>query len=399
MKADEDREHRWPRAQGVGRDEGLLTGPTRPPAHAGGPRFRLRASVDAIRAPDGDLFFTRAGEGDLVVRQPDELDVALVGALGAAERTVSELASSTGAAPAVLEDKLASLLDAGVVLSFEGPAPVLSGADGERFSRQLPFLAEFGEPAAMQRALRATHVLVIGTGGLGAWTVASLCASGIGSFTLVDPDLVELSNLNRQILFGSRSIGRAKVDETARWIRSFDERVTVTCLRSAIAGAAQVASQLAGVDLVVLAADHPPHDLACWVNEACMAHGVPFVAAGQHLPIVKVGPTYVPGRTACFACHAAQLRRESPLYDEYVAHVRDAERPDATLGSTSGIVGSMVAIDILHLLLTGTCATAGSATILDVTTFDTRSETVVRNPACDVCQHLDAWQPMVMRSG
>jgi bacteriocin biosynthesis cyclodehydratase domain-containing protein len=205
-------------------------------------------------------------------------------------------------------------------------------------------------------------------------------------------DHVELSNLNRQILFGSRAVGRAKVDETARWIRRFDERIAVTCVRSAVASPFDVACLLDGVDVVVLVADHPPHELACWVNEACMAAGVPFVTAGQHLPIVRVGPTYVPGRTACFACHARQLRQESPLYDAYVAHARDVARPDATLGCTSGLAGSMLSTDLLRLLLSGSSVTAGCAVILDITTFEARREEVARDPGCGVCQHLEAWQ-------
>jgi bacteriocin biosynthesis cyclodehydratase domain-containing protein len=362
--------------------------PSTPPAlAAGGRRFRLRCSVDCWHAPDGDLYLVRVGEPDLRVRGPGALDVALVDALGAGDRTVGELAALLGAPAARIEEKLAALAAAGVVASWTGAADdELDDAEADRFSRQLPYLAEFGAPPRVQRALRSAHVLVAGTGGLGSWIVAALCAAGIGRFTLVDPDRVELSNLNRQILFGLDSVGRPKVGETERWIAAFDPGIDVTALPIAVDGPAAFHRLLPDVDVLVLAADSPPYELARWANAACMERGVPFVTAGQQPPLVKIGPTYVPGRTACFACHETALRRESPLYDEYVRHVRDAPRPGATLGPASGIAGAMVAMDVVHLLATGSCATSGAALILDLSTFEIRRHPLPRDERCETCR-------------
>ena len=92
----------------------------------------------------------------------------------------------------------------------------------ERFDRQLPYFAEAGEPAAAQRRLAGSTVVVLGCGGLGTWALGALASAGVGRFVLVDDDTVELSNLNRQILYGVDDLGAAKVERAAAWLARFD---------------------------------------------------------------------------------------------------------------------------------------------------------------------------------
>ena len=139
----------------------------------------------------------------------------------------------------------------------------------------------------------------------------------------------------------------------------------------------------------MVAADWPPYLLARWVNEACIAAQVPFVLAGQSPPIVKIGPIYWPGRTACFACHEEQLRRASPHYDDYVEHAQTATQRSATLGPASGLVGAALGMDLLHLLIGMRPASLGAAVLIDMRTLQTRSEPVRRSKDCEACQHLD----------
>jgi bacteriocin biosynthesis cyclodehydratase domain-containing protein len=394
-----DHEHRDDRPSGpervrllqghVGHED--LTPPLADPA--GGRRYHLRCSVDAFLAGDGSLYFVRAGGEDLRVRDASDDDVRLVRSLLEGAATAGQLATRSALPVATVEEKLAALVEAGVTAAWPGGA-ALDATDAERFSRQLPFLAEFGDPAQMQAALRAAHVLVIGTGGLGSWVLASLCASGVGRYTLVDPDVVECSNLNRQILFGPGSLGRPKVHEAADWVMRYDPRAEVRAVQEAVRGRDDIERWLPGTDLVVLAADWPPYEISRWVNASCLAACVPFVSAGQQLPIVKVGPAYVPGRTACFTCHERELREASPLYDEYVAHVRSARRPVPTLGTASGVAGALVAHEVVTLLLIGQSSIAGAAAILDLATMRMELQAVEQDPACPVCKHASPWEPI-----
>lgn len=363
---------------------------------AGGRRHHLRCSVDAFLGRDGTLYFVRAGGEDLRVRDASDDDVRLVGVLQEGAATAGELAARLALPATTVDEQLDALAEAGVTAAWP-VGDVLNATDAERFSRQLPFLAEFGDPADMQAALRAAHVLVIGTGGLGSWVLAALCASGVGRYTLVDPDVVELSNLNRQILFGPESLGRPKVREAADWVMRYDPRAEVLAVHEEVRGRDDVERLLAGTDLVVLAADWPPYEISRWVNAACLAAGVPFVTAGQQLPIVKVGPAYVPGHTGCFICHERELRTASPLYDEYVAHVKASRRPIPTLGTASGVAGALAAQEVVTLLLTGQSSIAGAAAILDLTTMRLELHELVRDPACPACKHASPWEPIPLR--
>jgi hypothetical protein len=83
------------------------------------------------------------------------------------------------------------------------------------------------------------------------------------------------------------------------------------------------------------------------------------------------------------------------LYDDYVAHVRESTRRAATLGPASGIAGSALAMDLVHLLLTGCSSTAGAAVLMDLSSLSTRRQLLRRDVTCPVCQHLRAWKPKV----
>jgi bacteriocin biosynthesis cyclodehydratase domain-containing protein len=157
-------------------------------------------------------------------------------------------------------------------------------------------------------------------------------------------------------------------------------------LRRRIESEADAAAAIDGADAVVLAADWPPYELGRWVNQACVAAGVPFLTAGQEPPLLKVGPAYVPGRGPCFACHERRLAAEFPLYPELAEYRRRHPTPATTLGAASGVVGTLLALEIMHLL-TGAepVATEGRAMLLDMRTLEQRWEAVARDPGCPVC--------------
>jgi bacteriocin biosynthesis cyclodehydratase domain-containing protein len=237
--------------------------------------------------------------------------------------------------------------------------------------------------------LRASRVVVLGCGGLGTWALGAMASVGVGRFVLVDHDTVELSNLNRQILYDQSDLGRPKVAVAAEWLERFDASIEVTTVRHRADGPRDLDDVLPGADALVLVADWPPYDLARWVNEACLAHRVPFITAAQQPPVLKVGPTYIPGRGACLACHESAVRRDFPLYDELAEQRRRDPQPATTLGPASGVVGTLLALEILHLLVaTQPPATHGRALLLDMRTLQTRWEDIARDPACAACGAL-----------
>ena len=318
----------------------------------------------------------RPGEPDLALRGLDDAARRVLAALGPAPVRTSDLGAE--AAPV-----LAGLEAAGVVVAA-GPG---AGPPAPRHERQEPYLAGLG---LSQERLRDACVAILGCGGLGTWTLAALASLGIGRLVIADDDTVEPSNLNRQILYVEADVGARKVDRAAAWVRAFDPTLTVDALLVRVSGPADLEPLVDGADALVQCADWPPYELNRWVNAVCLERRVPFITAGQIPPLLRVGPFYVPGRTACFACHERWLRAASPLYDELVEHRRaHAGEPAVTLGPSSGLVGTLVADEVLHLLADpGAVATGGRSLLLDMRTLETRWEAVPRDPDCPACHHL-----------
>jgi bacteriocin biosynthesis cyclodehydratase domain-containing protein len=378
---DEAREAREAGRSGVVAVQGLVTADQGAPPHGGAPRYRLRSSIEPFFADDGDVYLLRPGTGhEHVVRQPSADDRALL------ERLVREPVEAP--VDSTIAARLAPLVDAGIVLA-EPTSPPLAPEEAARFDRQLPYLAELGDPHELQRRLRASSVTVIGCGGLGTWALGALASAGVGRLVLVDDDTVELSNLNRQIVYRAGDVGSRKVELSAAWVRAFDPTIDVAARVERIRGPEAVAAVLDGADALLVTADWPPYELVRWVNQACVERRVPFITCGEAPPVLKIGPTYAPGRSACFACHEHQLRRDYPLYEQLAGKRAADPRPATTLGPPSGVIGTLLALEVFHLLV-DEChvATMDRALLLDMRTLETHWEAIERDPECEVCSSL-----------
>lgn len=346
--------------------------------------YVLRASVEVLAAPDGRVYLLRPGDSDLMLPEPDATDRALLDAL-AEPSSVEALAKLTATEPATIQEKLDALDAVEVLTSWPADTPALSEDVAQRFDRQLPYLAEFGAPADLQRALGEATVTILGCGGLGTWALGALACAGVGSFVLVDDDTVDPSNLNRQVLYVDADIGRPKVECAGEWVRRFAPTTNVTTLRQRIRAVEDVAPLARDADIVVLLADWPPYELERWVNEACVAASTPYIVCGQATPMMKIGPMFVPGRTACFACEETQMRTAASLYDDVVALRQRNAASAMTLGPAAGAVGTLLSLEVMHMLLGRPAATEGRAMMLNIQTFETSWEPIERDAACSVC--------------
>jgi len=149
----------------------------------------------------------------------------------------------------------------------------LSDTDLSRFARHI-VLKEIG--GAGQLALRRAHAVVIGAGGIGSPALQYLVGAGIGRITIVDDDAVDLSNLQRQTLFGTADIGTAKVDAAAAALARLDPDVTIDRRRVRI-DPENVREILAGADVVLDGTDNFATRLA--VADAALALQIPLVSA------------------------------------------------------------------------------------------------------------------------
>lgn len=352
----------------------------------------LRPSIEVFAAEAGEIYLIEPGpDPDLIVEDPEAADHLLLAELARGPIAIAGLIAALDRGGVAISEealsvKLANLAAAGVLVTGPPERDTLAAEDAARFDRQLPYFAETGSPAAAQRRLFDAKVVILGCGGLGTWALGALAGAGIRHFVLVDDDTVELSNLNRQILYALADVGRPKVECAAAWLRRFEPRAEPEPVRRRIAGAADLRPLLTGADVLIHAADSPPYEIVRWADEACRAAGVPYVTAAQLPPVLKLGPTYVPGRSACFACQELAARSEFALYDELTRFRRDHAVAATTLGPASGVVGTLLAMEVMHLLLGDAAVTTEArALLLDMKTLETRWESIDRRPDCPAC--------------
>ena len=246
---------------------------------------------------------------------------------------------------------------------------MLSAEERGRYARQLA-LPGFG--AAAQERLREGRVLVVGCGGLGSPALLYLAAAGVGRIGFVDSDLVDLSNLQRQILHATTDIGRLKTDSAEARLRALNPHLHLESypLRLSPDNARQV---FAPYDVVIDAAD--TYATKYLVNDVCCSLRKPFVHAGV-MGWCGQAMTVLPGQTACLRCIAPT----PPAEPEPAAR--------AILGTVPGLVGTLAASEAIKLLTGLGTPLADRLLVYDALAASFLTFAAYPAPACPACSHL-----------
>ncbi|MGN6664820.1 MAG: TOMM precursor leader peptide-binding protein [Solirubrobacterales bacterium] len=358
-------------------------------------RPRIKRTTEEIETPEGDVILMRpSADGDIRIEKPDEGERRLLAAFDGSH-AIEQLRSEFGAE--TVDDTIAQLQEMEVI-EDAADDELLPPEELERFDRQLRYFSDVGggelTPSRCQERLREAKVAVLGVGGLGGWSAWALACIGVGEMWLIDGDRVEISNLNRQILYTEADVGLPKVERAAARLRAFNSGCRITAAERRLESEADVAEFIAGADVVIDAADWPAHDIERWCNSACFEAGIPYITMSHFPPIARVGPLYVPGVTGCFACQEIGYRRDFPLFDLAIEQRRAKPSPAATLGPACGLIGGQVALETMHLL-TGLArpSTQGVAQMYDLQTMEVKREPVRPEPECPVCGHLEHETP------
>jgi molybdopterin/thiamine biosynthesis adenylyltransferase len=237
-----------------------------------------------------------------------------------------------------------------------------------RYSRQI-MLPEIEIEGQMK--LLDASVLVIGMGGLGSPIALYLAAAGIGHLTITDDDVVDLSNLQRQIAHRTSDIGRLKVDSAEEAMLAINPRIKVTKISHRL-DAASLKDLLQDIDLVVDATDNFATRFV--INETCVATGTPavFGAAVQlEGQILVYDPTT---DAACYQC----------LYkDAQDGQLNCAE--NGVAAPVVGIIGTCQAMEAIKLIVGFGDSSAGYLQVFDARNMDWRKLKLPKNPNCPTC--------------
>jgi sulfur-carrier protein adenylyltransferase/sulfurtransferase len=250
-----------------------------------------------------------------------------------------------------------------------------AGTDGlttpqrDRYSRQL-LMPEVG-PAGQARLL-AARVLIVGAGGLGSPAALYLAAAGVRTLGIVDDDVVDVSNLQRQVLHASDAVGAPKVASARRTIAALNPDVEVVARRVRL-DAANVEALIAGYDVILDGTD--TFETRYLLNDAAVAARIPVVHASVFRFEGQV-TTFVPFEGPCYRC----LYPTPPPPE-----LAPACSVVGVLGVVPGIMGMLQANEVLKLLLGIGETLAGRLLVFDALDSTFSEIRLERDPACPTC--------------
>jgi molybdopterin/thiamine biosynthesis adenylyltransferase len=241
---------------------------------------------------------------------------------------------------------------------------VLSESELIRYNRQLK-IPEFGEES--QKKLKESHVVVAGIGGLGCASATYLTAAGVGRITIIDFDVVELSDLNRQILYWEEDIGERKVTVAQRKLSKLNPTVEITPVFAQITEE-NISSIINEAQVVVDGLDNFATRLV--VNAACIKHKIPYIYGGVSR-LRGMVTTILPRKTACLAC----------VYPEAVQE----EGRLGVVGVTPALIASLQTLETIKMLIGQSPSLAGKLLRFNGNDMKFHIHELERNKNCRVC--------------
>jgi len=244
---------------------------------------------------------------------------------------------------------------------------VLEQGELIRYSRQImiPAIGEEG-----QRKLKSSHVIIAGIGGLGCTTATCLTAAGVGHITIIDSDSVELSDLNRQILYWEEDVGEKKVVVAQKKLSKLNPTVEIIPIFTKITGE-NILDIIDGAQVVVDGLDNLPTRLL--VNSACVKHKIPYIYGGVSR-LRGMVTTIIPGKTPCLACGYPEATQRGGGH--------------GVLGVIPALIANLQALETIKVIIGHSPSLAGRLLLFSGEDVKFRVYDIERNKNCQVCSQM-----------
>jgi molybdopterin/thiamine biosynthesis adenylyltransferase len=296
-------------------------------------------------------------------------------------------------------DALSQLDQAGLI--EDATAPTSLDAYGlERWKRNIGFFETYaglsGNKYTAQEKLNDRRVGMMGCGGVGSHVALDLLGLGVGDLKVLDCDKVELSNLNRQILYTEADIGERKVDLAVRRLSAYHPNAKISGVDRLLSSVDDVYDFVSDRDFVFSLIDRPKMHIANWVNEACVRARVPLIGGGVETQR-SVMYMMVPGVTGCVECWRranANTERTQAVRDQMAeVHTGAGLGPDlAAFGPMVTVITALFVTEFVRYV-TGVAKPLAAGKLVEIR-FDDLAirpvETWERDPDCPVCGGVEA---------
>lgn len=249
-------------------------------------------------------------------------------------------------------EALAQFDEASVLVDADA-STTLDSYQKERWKRNLGFFETYADLArskySAQERLRDFKVALLGLGGVGSHVSLDLLGLGITDLRVLDFDKVELSNLNRQILYRESDIGERKLPAAVSRLREYSPKAHIEGLELRLSSVEDVKNAIADRDYVICCVDRPKVQVTRWVNQACVETGVPFTAGGvqtQRSLLYLV----IPGVTGCTECWSRSAAIDEDE-EAVLAEMDTRHGADPGIGPDLAAFGPMVTV-LTSLIIT-----------------------------------------------
>jgi molybdopterin-synthase adenylyltransferase len=262
----------------------------------------------------------------------------------------------------------------------------------DRFATQRNFFAEFETRTqsreVMQDRLHQARVAIIGLGGIGTWVAQGLALAGVRNFTLIDPDVVEISNLNRQCLFNVSDVGALKVQVAEQKLCMIEPEISVRSFAQRVVSSQDCLEEMRGSSIIISCADDPSTDAVNQiVTEVGFELQVPHILCGGydgHLSFI--GPTVIPGKSACWYCYEHALDKQLHRAEYQQLTVTNAHSKGGNIAAISAITANYHVLDALKVITGFLKPTmTNKAAELDFRTYDINFRKFRKRHTCPYC--------------
>lgn len=247
---------------------------------------------------------------------------------------------------------------------------MLKKEQSARYARHL-LLPQFGEEA--QERLLESKVLLIGAGGLGSPLALYLVAAGIGQLTIIDPDSVELSNLQRQIIHSEDSVGQPKVESAGHRLRALNSGTSLTLLHEPFT-AENALNLVEAHDVIVDGTDNFPTRFMS--NDACHLAGKPLIYGSIYQYEGQLTVFHTKAGSPCYRCLVPAVPEEGAVPNCMEAGV---------IGTLPGIIGSLQAMEVIKFIAGVGSPPLGKMLYYEALNTNFRTITLQKDPACPLC--------------
>lgn len=241
-----------------------------------------------------------------------------------------------------------------------------------RYSRQI-MLPQIGVEG--QQKICESKVLLFGVGGLGSPIAMYLVASGIGELTVVDPDTVDLSNLQRQILHCSKNLGEDKVLSAKQTLTELNPQTNVRTIKDVLTGET-LEEEIKRADVVVDATDNFKSRFA--INTACVKANIALVTGAAIRFEGQVSVFDMQAGSACYQCLFPNLGEDQSELEESCAET-------GILGSVTGLIGSIQATEVIKLVTNIGQTLSNRLLLIDALNMEWHSVKIKKDPKCATC--------------